>query len=136
MQDCKIEIGVTSALPDLARGTHGNLADQQRIVGPARGVDTLTERRVPAAKTQDHSAAELARKNNCMACHQLDKKLIGPSLLEIAGKYQGDAGAVARLADKVKNGGGGVWGAIPMPPNALREEELSALVRWILAGAK
>ena len=135
MKDCKIEIGQSSALPDFARGTHGNLADQQRIVGPARGVDTMSAPKPSAAKPADQTVAELARKNNCMACHQIEKRVVGPSLLEIAAKYKTDTGAPARLADKVKNGGSGAWGVIPMPPNALPDEDISALVKWILAGA-
>ena len=150
MKDCKIEIGLASALPELARGTHGNLAEQQRIVGPARGLDTdkppkpADPATVPAAATAAGGAAQkpagmsmpdLARKSNCAACHQVDKKLIGPSYREIAAKYKTDAGAESRLAEKVRKGGGGVWGSIPMPPNAIRDEDGRALVKWILSGA-
>jgi len=144
MKDCKIEIGLASALPDFARGTHGNLADQQRIVGPARGSDTVkpTADADPAAtvtgvevKSAAHPMLELSQKSNCAACHQRDKKFIGPSFEDIAVKYKDDAGAEARLAEKVKKGGGGVWGAIPMPPNAIRDEDIRALVKWILTGA-
>lgn len=146
MKDCKIEIGLASALPDIARGTHGNLAEQQRIIGPARGLDTVVASKVaepappPAAvggttKLVGQTLSELSQKSNCTACHQIDKRFIGPSYQEIAAKYKADAGAPSRLAEKVKNGGGGVWGAIPMPPNALRDEDLRALVKWILSGA-
>ncbi|MEP7154292.1 MAG: c-type cytochrome [Betaproteobacteria bacterium] len=137
MKDCRIEIGLASALPDFAAGTHGNLADQQRIVGSrATVVATAPAERTPAPpKTAGASVQELARKNNCTACHQMDKKSVGPGLLEIAAKYKADSGAEAKLIEKVKKGGSGVWGPIPMPPNALREEDIRALVRWILAGA-
>lgn len=147
MKNCKIEIGLASALPDFARGTHGNLAEQQRIVGPARGLDTLKTTKnsdsaaVPAviAGTGEiatgSSLLELAQKSNCTACHQVDKRLIGPSFQEIALKYKADANAELRLAEKVKSGGGGVWGAIPMPPNAIRDENIRALVKWVLSGA-
>ena len=132
MKVCKIDIGLSSALPEFARGTHGNLADQQRGVGPARGSNT-----VKPLKSADPAGSllDLARKSNCLACHQLDKKLVGPSFLEVVAKYQADASAEARLSEKVRKGGSGVWGAIPMPPSAIRDEDIRALVRWILSGA-
>ena len=130
MMDCKIEIGLASALPDFAHGTHGNLAEQQRPVGATKPAGV-----VALATATTVSTFELARKSNCMACHQSDKRTIGPSFAEIAAKYKADAGAESRLMDKVKKGGGGIWGAIPMPPNALRDEDNRALVKWILSGA-
>jgi S-disulfanyl-L-cysteine oxidoreductase SoxD len=132
MKDCKIEIGLSSALPEFARGAHGNLADQQRTVGPARGSNTAKPLKSAAPA---ESLLELARKSNCLACHQLDKKLVGPSFHEVGTKYRTDASAEARLSEKVRKGGGGVWGAIPMPPNAIRDEDVRALVGWILSGA-
>ena len=83
------------------------------------------------------ASADLAKKLNCVGCHTPDKKLVGPSYKDIAAKYKGDAGATAKLADKVKKGGAGVWGQIPMPPNAaVSDGDAKALVEWILAGAK
>ena len=70
-----------------------------------------------------------------MACHDVDKKRVGPSYKEIAARYGGDAGAELKLYEKVKKGGVGVWGAIPMPANALNDEDLRILVKWVLAGA-
>jgi len=78
-------------------------------------------------------ASALAAKYNCQACHAADKKILGPSYKEVAAKYAGDAGAPAKLAKKVKNGGSGVWGQIPMPPNNVPDADLKALVAWILA---
>ena len=146
MKDCKIEIGLASALPDFARGTHGNLAEQQRSIGPLRGQSTVTASKAddpvttPAAvpgisKLIGQSLSALLGKSGCVACHQVDKRLVGPSYQEIAAKYKVDAGAQSRLSQKVKNGGGGVWGAIPMPPNAIRDDDIRALVEWILSGA-
>src|SRR5512135_937711 len=60
----------------------------------------------------------LAKKYNCLACHAVDKKVIGPAYQDVAAKYKGDAGAEAKLIAKVKNGGSGTWGQIPMPPNS------------------
>jgi len=75
----------------------------------------------------------LAKKYNCLACHQLDKKSVGPAYKDIAKKYMGQAGAAAKLADKVKKGGTGVWGPVPMPPNAaVPDGDIKKLVDWIL----
>lgn len=76
-----------------------------------------------------------AQKGGCLACHSVDKKLVGPSFKDIAAKYKGQGDAVAKLSDKVRKGGSGVWGAIPMPPNGpekLNDGELKAVVEWIL----
>ena len=77
---------------------------------------------------------ELAKKHACFACHTLDKKMVGPSYKDVAAKYRGDKGASAKLAAKVKNGGQGVWGNVPMPPNAaVPDADVNALVKWILS---
>jgi cytochrome c len=78
-------------------------------------------------------AKTLAQKFNCLACHSEDKKLVGPAYKEIAKKYAGDAGALAKLEGKVKNGGSGVWGAIPMPPNNVPDADIKTMVEWILS---
>jgi cytochrome c len=78
----------------------------------------------------------LAKKYNCLACHQVDKKVVGPAYKDVAKKYKGKSGAAAMLADKVKKGGSGVWGPIPMPPNpAVPDADLKKLVDWILKSA-
>jgi len=78
---------------------------------------------------------DLATKSGCMACHAVDKKVVGPGYQDIAKKYK--ASDEAMLSAKVRKGGSGVWGAIPMPPNAtLKDEDLKTLIKWILAGAK
>ncbi|HVJ12016.1 MAG TPA: c-type cytochrome [Burkholderiales bacterium] len=77
---------------------------------------------------------ELAKKHACFACHTVDKKLVGPSYKDVAAKYRSDKDAVAKLAQKVKNGSQGVWGTIPMPPNsAVPEADINALVKWVLS---
>ncbi len=79
----------------------------------------------------------LAKKYNCLACHAVDKKVIGPSYAEVAAKYKGDAGAEAKLIAKVKNGGSGAWGQIPMPPNAtVPDVDIKTLVKWVLSTKK
>ncbi len=80
---------------------------------------------------------QLAQKSNCTACHAVDKKLVGPAYQEVAAKYKGDAKAEAMLIAKVKAGGVGTWGQVPMPPNtAVKDEDIKTLVKWVLGGAK
>ena len=74
----------------------------------------------------------LAKAKNCMSCHAVDKKLVGPSYKDVAAKYKGDAGAAEALAAKVKAGGKGVWGQIPVPPNNVTPEEAEKLAAWVL----
>jgi cytochrome c len=76
---------------------------------------------------------QLAQKSNCMSCHAVDKKLVGPGYKEVAAKYKGDKTAEAKLVEKVKKGGAGVWGPIPMPANAqVSDADVKTLVKWIL----
>ena len=79
---------------------------------------------------------DLAKKNGCAACHSIDKKIVGPAWMDIAKKYKGDAGAEARLITKVSQGGGGVWGTVPMPaidPSGKKQDSIKQLVQFILA---
>lgn len=86
------------------------------------------------AASLDMAGAEaMMKKDGCAACHSVDKKVIGPSYQEVAAKYKGDKDAAAKLIKKVKEGGSGVWGQIPMPPNAAAPDaDVKALVDWIL----
>ena len=83
----------------------------------------------------DAAAAEaLTRSSGCIACHTVDRKLVGPSYREIANRYRQDKGAAAKLAQKVKAGGKGVWGDIPMPPNGhVKDADIQNIVQWILS---
>ena len=75
----------------------------------------------------------LAQSKNCMACHAVDKKLVGPAYKDVAAKYKDDASAVDKLAVKVMKGGSGVWGPVPMPANPqVSEADAKKLVTWIL----
>jgi len=77
---------------------------------------------------------DLAKKKNCLACHSVDKKVVGPAYKEVAAKYASDPDAAARLSKKVREGGVGVWGKVPMPANKqVTEAEADALVKWILS---
>ncbi|MBT9457960.1 MAG: c-type cytochrome [Burkholderiaceae bacterium] len=79
----------------------------------------------------------LAQKNACMACHAVDKKLVGPAYADVAKKYAGQADAVAKLSDSIKKGGSGKWGPVPMPAQAaLSDADAKTLAGWVLAGAK
>ena len=81
-----------------------------------------------------YAQEDLAKKHNCFACHAVDKKVVGPSYKQVADKYRGDKAAAAKLVEKVKKGGSGVWGPVPMPPNAaVPDADVKKLVDWILS---
>jgi cytochrome c551/c552 len=139
MKDClPAAPKVVSSLPDHARDAHGNLRDQNRLVGPQRGAETL---RVQAAAANGTAAAKpaasqevlaLTQKYACTACHALDSKIVGPSFVEIAKKHAGQADY---LASRIRSGSSGVWGPVPMPPQSLSEPEARAIAGWLAAGA-
>jgi cytochrome c len=86
---------------------------------------------VPAFASQDQ---DLAQKNGCLACHSVDKKIVGPAYKDVAKKYAHDKGAAARLFAKVKKGGSGVWGSVPMPPNPqVKDDDLKKIIAWVLS---
>jgi cytochrome c len=89
---------------------------------------------VPAHAALDNAQAEaLMKKDGCAACHSIDKKIVGPAYVDVSAKYKGDKNAQAALEKKVKDGGVGVWGQIPMPPNAqVPANDIKELVTWIL----
>ncbi len=81
------------------------------------------------------SGETLAKNSGCLACHSVDKKILGPSYKEVAAKYKGDKTAEARLIEKVKAGGSGAWGTMPMPANSprVKDADIKTLVQWVLA---
>ena len=88
------------------------------------------------ANAVDAKAAEaLAQKSGCLACHSIDKKVLGPAYKEVAAKYKGDKTAEAKLVAKVKAGGSGVWGPMPMPANSpqVKDADITTVVQWVLA---
>ena len=94
----------------------------------------ITVAAIAACLATPHALADeaLAKKHNCLACHQVDKKSVGPAYKDIAAKYKGQ-NVAAKLEEKVKKGGQGVWGAVPMPPNAaVPDADIKKLVDWIL----
>ncbi|HWI81163.1 c-type cytochrome [Ramlibacter sp.] len=148
MSNCDVEPKVASMLPAFARNAHGNLAEQNRLVGAQRGVNTAgpataaaagsapaaaPAKAQPTAAAKDSAAAQsLTQKNNCTACHAATTRIVGPSWAEIAQKHQGKADY---LVGKIRSGGSGVWGAIPMPPQTLADEDIKRIAGWLAAGA-
>lgn len=139
MHDCVPNVKITSALPEQVRTAHGNLAEQVRMVGPVRGVQTVEKTMVASVagpKAHETGAVELARQKACLSCHGVDNRVVGPAFRDVAQRYKGQDNAQAQLLEKLRRGGSGVWGSAPMPPNPdLPEEEAKALLAWILDGA-
>ena len=88
---------------------------------------------LPVTALADEAGEKLLKDKGCTACHANDKKIIGPAYKEVAKKYKGDAGAAAKMAEKVIKGGQGVWGPIPMPPSKVSEDDAKKMVAAILA---
>jgi S-disulfanyl-L-cysteine oxidoreductase SoxD len=137
MNDCK-PYEQRSQLPDYAKSAHGNLSEQNRGVGPVRGVVSLSSSLTSIANSvsaeSNNEGERLAKAANCFACHALDSKLLGPSFKEVSKRYASDTSSAALLAGRIKNGAQGVWGAIPMPANPqLQDDSIKQIVRWILA---
>jgi cytochrome c len=147
MKDCIPEAKVASMLPEYARNAHGNLADQNRLIGQQHGANTAAPENKtaqvggafaasaaalkPAVKAVDPALALLA-KHNCTACHAQDRKVVGPSFNDMAKKY---AGKTEYLSTKIKSGGSGVWGPIPMPAQSAPEADIKTIANWLAAGA-
>jgi cytochrome c len=146
MKDCVGEVKIASELPAFALNAHGNLAEQKRPLGPVRGIDTTRYEQGKAGAVKVAAAAPAAaapvpndviRARACTVCHAVAAKVVGPSFQEVGAKYasRGDAGAY--LVEKMKGGGVGVWGQVPMPAQpALTDAEAQAVATWILAGAR
>jgi cytochrome c len=141
MKDCAVEPKVASLLPPHARNSHGNLAEQNRLVGPQRGADTRAAGAgaptvAKAAAPQPAAGAGLAallQKNNCTACHAAGQRIVGPSWSEVAQRH---AGKADYLAGKIRGGSSGVWGNVPMPPQTLDEAAARQIAEWLAGGAK
>lgn len=98
----------------------------------AASATVLTFGAFTTASAEDQTA--LATKSGCLACHQVEVKVVGPAYKEVAAKYKDQEGAIDMLAAKVKAGGSGVWGPVPMPPNVnVSDEDIKTLVTWILS---
>jgi S-disulfanyl-L-cysteine oxidoreductase SoxD len=148
MKDCAVDAKVTSLLPPFARNAHGNLADQNRLVGAQHGMNTAPPAAgspaptaaSPASATVSRAAvtvpepvAALLQKNNCVACHAADARVVGPSWTEVATR---NAGKADYLAGKIRSGGSGTWGQIPMPPQNLDDASLRQVAGWLATAVK
>lgn len=92
---------------------------------------------IALASTGTWANADLAKKNNCLSCHAVDKKIVGPAFQDVAKKYAGQVDAEASVAKSIKMGGSGKWGPVPMPAQAqLSDADAKALAVWVLGGAK
>ncbi len=140
MKNCATDPRVASLLPDFARNAHGNLRDQNRLVGPQRGANTLVADAsapspgVGAAPSPPAAGATMAllAKHQCTACHGVERKIVGPAMTDVAKKYNGQADV---LVAKIKAGGVGVWGPIPMPAQNLPDADAKAIAAWLARGA-
>lgn len=164
MTNCKTEVKVASLLPEHARNAHGNLAEQTRGFGATIGADTTkaaltpgadaTKAAVPtatpAAKPTEKAAEKMVEasgqlksvdvsgilsKNACSACHGIDNKIVGPGFKDIAAKQGAKSDAVAYLTAKIKSGGSGTYGSMPMPPQSLPDADAKKVAQWIAQGA-
>lgn len=168
MKNCPTGGVVHSSLPAHARNAHGNIAEQNRLVGGVRGTDTTRPESVgisqakrsglampvsaappknalntasgetasAAQSTRVADAKSLLSANGCVACHNVDSKILGPAFKAIAKKYASRPDAESYLAGKIKTGGLGVWGGIPMPAQSqVKAADVQAIAQWIAAGA-
>lgn len=105
------------------------------VVAPPAKVEAPAAAKPDAkAVLSEADALGLAKKSGCLVCHAIDRKVVGPAWKDVAAKYRGDAGAEARLVEKVGKGGGGVWGNMAMPANSkVSEADRQALVRFVLS---
>lgn len=153
-KNCVVDAKVVSSMPAYAMTAHGNLAEQNRAWGSVVGLDTskpivdvekttvmLAEvTKIDASKAPLDKASSgiktadilpILQKNTCTACHAVSTKVMGPAFKDIAKKYAARTDGVAYLAKKIKSGGSGVWGAIPMPPMAISEAESTKIAQWL-----
>ncbi len=147
MANCKPSVSVSSYLPEYARDAHGNLAEQNRLVGPVRGQVTVDASQLAAASTTASSARSLSssalsgdalfQSKGCVACHGVAEKKLGPSVVAVADRYAARSDAQAYLASKIKQGSSGVWGDLPMPSQGhLSDAEIDVLASWFLSKKK
>ena len=144
--NCARTVTITSRLPDYARNAHGNLAEQNRSIGAIRGAYTSQPAQatmmganaaptavIALANAPKEDALKLAQKHTCTACHGVANKILGPSFADIYKKYGADSAAT--LATKIKAGGSGVWGSVPMPAQAqVPDADIRAIAEWLATG--
>ena len=144
MKNCRDKVVISSSLPDSARAANGELQQQNREYGAIRGTRTTPEPAPVASAAPKASTAAAAsmppdafKQNGCLACHGFTEKIVGPAYADVAAKYKGQADAAVQLREHIKQGGSGRWGPVPMPPQSnLSDQDLKAIVDWLLDGAK
>jgi cytochrome c len=108
------------------------LMKKMKVLVLAASTAVLSLGAVANASAEDAQA--LAQKSGCLACHQVETKVVGPAYKDVAAKYKGQEGALDMLVAKVKAGGSGVWGPVPMPPNVnVSEADIKTIVSWVLS---
>lgn len=130
MKNCEQDVKISGSLPPgFVDKLYGDIRDN------FRGLAVMNESAPPVATApaQPATAAELIQNYGCTACHAVDHKVVGPAFEQVAAKYEGDSGATAHLTQKIRAGGSGVWGSVPMPPQTDPSDlDLAAIVHWVL----
>jgi cytochrome c len=122
----------TPVTPEETRIITDYLATYYGREGPSAAAQAASAQAAAAQAAAD-PVTQLLNRNACLGCHAVDKQVVGPSFRQVAGRYQADAAAATKLAQKIKNGGQGVWGQVPMPPNpGLSDADVKLLVDWVL----
>jgi cytochrome c len=141
MRVCGGMPAITSEMPAFALNAHGDLREQFRPIGPLATIDSTRHENHPAPTQAARAGAyanarEILTRNACTGCHGIDNPVVGPGFKEVAARYREHSEAANYLAEKIRRGGVGVWGQVPMPAQTgIRDDELLAIVRWIIAGA-
>ncbi|MCQ8895812.1 c-type cytochrome [Limnobacter humi] len=132
MSNCVRSVVVSSSIPDYAADAHGNLMDQNRVIGPVRGQQTSTALAPKLAVSHVSAGEALFNAQGCTACHAVGQAGLGPAMVAVAGKYKDRSDAHAYLVSKIRQGGTGQWGNVPMPAQSqLSEHELNTLASWV-----
>jgi cytochrome c len=118
--------------PDEIRVITDYLAAYYNREGPSAAAQAASTQ-AAATQAQADPVAQLLNRNACLGCHAVEKQVVGPAFRDVAARYKADAAAPARLAKKLKDGGQGVWGQVPMPPNpGLSDSDAKLMVEWVL----
>jgi len=141
LHDCGPEPKITSQIPVFALNDHGNLRAQFRAIGPLATIDSAQRATRPvqgAPRSDSHgSAREILARHACTSCHGFDSALGGPAFKDIALRYRDRGDAATYLLEKIRKGGAGAWGTVPMPgQTTIKEDEVITVVQWIISGPR
>jgi cytochrome c len=144
MTRCAAEPKIVSEMPAFALNAHGDLRRQFRPIGALATIDSTRHEGhnagLPVAQAMrsesDGNTREILTRNACMTCHGFDSAVVGPAFKDVAARYRERAEATNYLVEKIRKGGVGAWGQVPMPGQpGIREDELVAVVRWLITGS-